>query len=103
MSARPVAHRSIPSRPKTPRAATGMLARDGAARFRGGPVASRQWCGPCTCAGGGGPARREVDGSADDIALQPCLLELSKGETPIADQRFVGRELLVGSLEEAEL
>jgi len=51
----------------------------------------------------GSPSRREVDGSADDIALQPCLLELPKGKTPIADQRFVGRELLVGALEEAEL
>src|SRR6266566_3377763 len=103
MSARPVAHRSIPSRPKTPRAATGLLARYGAARFRGGPVASRQWCGPCMCVGGGGPARRKVDGSADDIALNSYCLELSEGKPPIADQRFVVRQLLVGPLEQASL
>jgi hypothetical protein len=55
---RPAAPRRLPSRPKTPRAATGRLARDGAARWRGGPGASRRWSAPCPCVAGGGPARR---------------------------------------------
>ena len=47
----------------------------------------------------GSPSRREVDGSADDIALDACGLELPQGKTSIADQGFVGRQLLVGPLE----
>ena len=57
-SARLAGHRHRPTRPKTRRAATGRLARDAAARFRGGPGVSRQSCAPCRCAGGGGPAHR---------------------------------------------
>jgi len=99
---------------------TGMLARDGAARFPSGPVASRQLVGaPCRCVGGadkraadglaspplirrqGSPPRRKVDGSADDIALHPCCVELSEGKPPIADQGFVVCQLLVSPLEQA--
>ena len=53
--------------------------------------------------GEGRPSRREVDGCADDIALDACCLELSEGKPAIADQRFVGRHLRVGLLEQAEL
>jgi hypothetical protein len=49
------------------------------------------------------PSRREVDRSADDIALDARLLELAQGKTAITDERFVACELLVGALEEAEL
>jgi hypothetical protein len=84
-------------------------------------VASRQWYAPCTCEGGadqrtadgfaslplirgqGSPPRRKVDGSADDIALKPCGLELSEGKPPLADQGFVVCQLLVGPLEQARL
>ena len=53
--------------------------------------------------GEGRPSRREVDGCADDIALDACCLELPEGKAAIADQRFVGRQLRVGLLEQAEL
>ena len=53
--------------------------------------------------GEGSPPRRKVDGSADDIALNSYCLELSEGKPPIADQRFVVRQLLVGPLEQASL
>ena len=49
------------------------------------------------------PSRREVDGRADNIALYPYSLELPEGKPPIADQRFVGRQLLVDPLKQAEL
>jgi hypothetical protein len=49
------------------------------------------------------PARREVDRSADDIALDAGLLELAEGKTAITDQRFVDGKLRVSVLEEAEL
>jgi len=49
------------------------------------------------------PARREVDGRADDLALEPGRLELPEGKPPIADQRFIGRQLLVDPLKQAEL
>src|SRR5206468_9959137 len=51
----------------------------------------------------GSPSRRKVDGRAGDIALNPCCLELAEGEAPIADQRFVGRQLRVDPLKQAEL
>jgi hypothetical protein len=51
----------------------------------------------------GRPPRCKVDGSTDDRALHPSGLELSEGEPPIADQRFVVRQLLVGPLEQASL
>src|SRR5262249_54938736 len=53
--------------------------------------------------GEGRPARRAVDGCAHDLAWDACGLELPEGKPAIADQRFVGRQLLVGLLEEAEL
>ena len=53
--------------------------------------------------GEGSPARRAVDGCAHDIALDACGLELPEGKPAIADQRFVGRQLRVGLLEQAEL
>jgi hypothetical protein len=53
--------------------------------------------------GQGSPPRRKVDGSADDIALKPCGLELSEGKPPLADQGFVVCQLLVGPLEQARL
>jgi hypothetical protein len=49
------------------------------------------------------PACREVDWSADDIALDARLLELAEGKTAITDERFVACELLVGASEEAAL
>jgi len=49
------------------------------------------------------PSRREVDRSADDIALDARLLELAEGETAITDECVVACELLVGALEKAEL
>jgi len=51
----------------------------------------------------GSPPRRKVDGSADDIALHPCCVELSEGKPPIADQGFVVCQLLVSPLEQARL
>jgi hypothetical protein len=51
----------------------------------------------------GRPSRREVDGRADDIALQACLLELPPGKPSIAAQGFVSLSLLVGPLAEADL
>jgi hypothetical protein len=53
--------------------------------------------------GQGSPPRRKVDGSADDIALNPCCVERSEGKPPIADQGFVVCQLLVGPLEQARL
>jgi hypothetical protein len=53
--------------------------------------------------GQGGPPCRKVDGSADDIALNPCGLERSEGKPPIADQGFVICQLLVSPLEQARL
>jgi hypothetical protein len=53
--------------------------------------------------GEGRPSRREVDGRTHDIALDACRLKLSEGEPAIADQRFVGRQLRVGPLEQARL
>ena len=71
--ARPVAHRRLPRRPTTPRAAPGRWAQDGAARGRGGPVASRHWDVPCPCAGGAGPAHRGRVGapSLETLGGQP--------------------------------
>jgi hypothetical protein len=48
------------------------------------------------------PARREVDRSADDIALDAGFLELAEGKTAITDQRFVDGKRRVSVLEEAE-
>jgi hypothetical protein len=35
--------------------------------------------------------------------LDACRLELPEGKTAIADQRFVGRQLRISPLEQAEL
>jgi hypothetical protein len=49
------------------------------------------------------PACREVDWSADDIALDARLWELAEGNTASTDERFVACALLVGASEEAAL
>src|SRR4029450_2330806 len=52
---------------------------------------------------GGGPSGREVDRRGGALALDACGLELPEGKTAIADQGFVGCQLLVGPLEQAGL